>query len=502
MTKIHSNPLERSIPSNTVDVFSKGSPSVDGIGASIDSPVLSKCPFNRLGLYGLDNVAPILIAALVSEEPLLLIGPHGTAKSLLLTRIAEALHLPFRHYNASLLNFDDLVGFPHPGKDGTLDYIKTPASIWGAGAVIFDEISRCRPDIQNKLFPIIHEKRVQGLPLSGLRYRWSAMNPPSTEQDENGYLGSEPLDAALADRFAFVLTMPCWTSLSEQEQLAVIKADTNPVQDRDALYLQKIVSRAATLLPLFRQSMGEEVAVYIRTLQALLAQAGIHLSPRRAGMLFRSTLCVHAAAIALDPSAQASDSAMLAVRNGLPSRAQGIPVQEAKLLAAHREAWRLANVSPQDPLRAILTTIDPIERLRLAIACTDLGKSDFSSVVADAFATLRPGQRDAAAVHLFETGSIGRLNAAIAEDVANRYQSVVTPLQFSEALHATSPRFKTWSEIKNLLSRLNPEDPRAHLQANAIAACFSRKEIATPEDAETVFNCFAETETALRGVAA
>ena len=121
--------------------------------AESPSPTLTS-PFKRLGLHGLEGIAPILVAALATEEPLLLIGPHGTAKSLLLTRVAAALGLDFRHYNASLLNFDDLVGFPLPGKDGRLEYVRTPAAVWGAGAVIFDEISRCRPEIQNKLFPI------------------------------------------------------------------------------------------------------------------------------------------------------------------------------------------------------------------------------------------------------------------------------------------------------------------------------------------------------------
>jgi MoxR-like ATPase len=51
--------------------------------------------------------------------------------------------------------------------------------------------------MQNKLFPIIHEKRVQGLDLEELVYRWSAMNPPGSEEDiESAYVGSEPLDAA------------------------------------------------------------------------------------------------------------------------------------------------------------------------------------------------------------------------------------------------------------------------------------------------------------------
>ncbi len=94
------------------------------------APTNAPGPFKRLGLQGLDGLAPVLVAALTTGEPLLLIGPHGTAKSLLLTRIADVLGLEFRHYNASLLNFDDLVGFPLPGKDGQLEYVKTPAAIW------------------------------------------------------------------------------------------------------------------------------------------------------------------------------------------------------------------------------------------------------------------------------------------------------------------------------------------------------------------------------------
>ena len=251
-------------------------------------------PFKQLGLHGLGPIAPILVAALATEEPLLLIGPHGTAKSLLLTRVATALGLEFRHYNASLLNFDDLVGFPLPGKDGRLEYVKTPAAVWGAGAVIFDEISRCRPEIQNKLFPIIHERKVQGIALETLRYRWAAMNPPSTEEDDNGYLGSEPLDAALADRFAFIVEMPAWAGLTEDEQLAVIKADDSPPSPADAQGLADAIARTRASLPAIRLGFTEGVASYVRTLVALLAQAGIALSPRRAGMIYRSVLAVNA----------------------------------------------------------------------------------------------------------------------------------------------------------------------------------------------------------------
>ena len=456
-------------------------------------------PFKRLGLQGLDGIAPVLLAALATEEPLLLIGPHGTAKSLLLTRVATALDLEFRHYNASLLNFDDLVGFPLPGKDGRLEYIKTPAAVWGAGAVIFDEISRCRPDIQNKLFPIIHERKVQGLSLEGLRYRWAAMNPPSTEDNDNGYLGSEPLDTALADRFAFIVEMPTWAALTEGEQLAIIQAVDSPVSPLDARCLSDALARTRANLPSIELAMAEGVAAYVRTLVALLAQANVALSPRRAGMLYRSVLAVNAAAMALTPSMQASDASLLAVKNALPQRAQGIAVPEVKLLAAHREAWRMANIAPGDPLKAILCTTDPIERLRLAVA-TPLQKGEFSRVVADVLAQLGAGSREAAIVHLFETGAIGRLNAAVAGQAAEVYRDIATPPEFTESIYGASPRFKTWTRIKDLLSRLDPANPRAHLRANALAAAFSRKQLVDPSDAETAFEAFARTETQL-GVA-
>ena len=454
-------------------------------------------PFRRLGLYGLEGIAPVLLAALATEEPLLLIGAHGTAKSLLLTRIAQALGLEFRHYNASLLNFDDLVGFPLPGRDGRLEYVKTPAAIWGAGAVIFDEVSRCRPEIQNKLFPIVHERKVQGMALEGLRYRWAAMNPPSTEDDDNGYLGSEPLDAALADRFAFIVTMPGWAGLTEAEQLAIIRADDTAVTPADGRCLVDALARARASLPPARADLAEGVAGYVRTLVALLAQAGIALSPRRAGMLFRSVLAVNAVALALDPACPASDAALMAVRNGLPQRAQGIPVPEVKLLAAHRDAWRFANIQPGNPLRAILCAADPVERLRLAVGAPSLGKGELSRVVADVLAQLPPGAREAAIVHLFETGAVGRLNAAVAGQAAELYRDVATPPNFAETIHATQPRFQAWAKVKDLLSRLDPAEPRAHLHANALAAAFARKELATPADAEAAFRAYADAEARL-----
>ena len=160
-----------------------------------------KSRLDALGVYGFGEVEPIILASLVTEDPLLLIGPSGTGKTFLLNSLSEALGLEHRHYNASLISFDDLVGFPYPDtENGGVKFLETPATVWGAQSVLIDEISRCKPEHQNRLFSLIHERRLQGIQLKNLRYRWAAMNPCNIDQSGfEDYSGSEPLDPALAD---------------------------------------------------------------------------------------------------------------------------------------------------------------------------------------------------------------------------------------------------------------------------------------------------------------
>jgi MoxR-like ATPase len=90
----------------------------------------------RLGIVGWSALEPLVLAALATEAPVLLVGAHGTAKSLLVERLAGALGLVFRHYNASLVSYDDLVGIPLPADTGSgLRFVGTEGAIWGAGFV-------------------------------------------------------------------------------------------------------------------------------------------------------------------------------------------------------------------------------------------------------------------------------------------------------------------------------------------------------------------------------
>ena len=463
------------------------------------APVL----LDGLGVVGLGGLEPVIVGALISGDPLLLIGAHGTGKSYLLARIADALELEWRHYNASLLNFDDLVGYPLPGVDGTLRYIQTPASVWGAEAVFIDEISRCRPDLQNKLFPIIHERKVQGLALDRLRYRWSAMNPPAgDDEDEHGYLGSEPLDPALADRFAFIVEMPGWASLSEAQQEALVLGSGAPVCRIAAGKLRAAIARGREFLPILRAEHAASLAGYIRLVIGFLDQSGISFSPRRAAVLLPNILAVHAARLVHDGRADPAGSAYLALAHAFPQAATGQKVDRVKVLAAHREAWKVAGFVAGAPLRLLHGERDPARRALLAVSLDGLSRQECSTVVADALATLPAGGRHALAAALFESDGAGKLVAAVAEQTAQLYALAATPQAVHESVASGSTRFHTWRALKALLAREPARSTETLLLTNLLLGLFGAAELETEADLRQAVASWRDVRAKVKEVAA
>ena len=328
-----------------------------------------------LGLEGWDHLETVLFAAVVSETPLLLVGPHGCAKSFFLEKLALALGLEYRFYNTSLINYDDLVGIPVPSADRSrLEYISIPSSIWNAEVVFMDEINRTRPDLQNKIFPIIHERRVQGVPLEKLRFRWAAMNPPANDSvsDEVCYLGADPLDTALADRFGFIVSVPTWQGLSNDERRAVL-ADQFSGDHPFPVALDQMIEQAKSRFDAFRQARQYEIEDYLILLSEELAKIGVALSTRRMTMLYANILAVHAASetlVALKGGKSAADwgeSAWTAVQHSLPQQAEGSTPDRTKLRTAHLQAWKLMQASADTAERVLLAIADPVERALEAV---------------------------------------------------------------------------------------------------------------------------------------
>ena len=154
----------------------------------------------ELNIYGFESISDLLAAALFSGEPACMVGEKGTAKTFLSSQLAGALDVSFIAYNASTINFEDIVGYPIPnkGEDGTwekMDFIPTKTSIWGRQFILIDELNRARIDRQNDLLQLIRNSAVQGMPVDSLTWVWAAVNPLS-------YEGTSAMDEAMADRFS------------------------------------------------------------------------------------------------------------------------------------------------------------------------------------------------------------------------------------------------------------------------------------------------------------
>ena len=431
-----------------------------------------------LGLLGWERLEPVLLAALTTRDPLLLIGRHGTAKSFLLERLAQALGLVYRFYNASLINYDDLVGIPLPDETQTsLRYITTPTAIWDAEVVFVDELNRTRPDLQNKLFPIIHERRVQGVELEKLRYRWAAMNPATNgdHDNEEQYLGAEPLDPALADRFGFLIEVPDWSDLSESERTEVL-LDQFRGPHEFPVQVSALVERSVAIFRELCARPPAQLCGYFLALESQLRAAGTRFSSRRMTTLVRTALGIHASRIALaiesgekSPRPEWQESLFLALAHGHPGLASG-PVDRGALLAMHRQAWNIAGLNEDDPWKELLKIADPVERAAVASKTGfPLTEADLSSVILEAVAS-RPteAQRSAIALVLYlSLRSSRRIAATAAETLATQLSRVLRPFATTHKVYGKE--LQNCREVASLCSGLN-DTPRDKYTRNLLNA--------------------------------
>lgn len=437
-----------------------------------------------LGIRGWNHLDPVLLAALATESPLLLIGPHGTAKSLLVERVANTLDLSLRHYNASLINYDDLVGIPLPDDSGeNLRFISTPGAIWDAEFVFFDEISRCRPDLQNKLFPIVHERRIAGIKLEKLHHRWAAMNPPAPDDIDGGssgmeyYLGSEPLDPALTDRFPFVVPVPNWRQLTKENRRRLVShQDLLPEDDlmQTDYPLIEHVQATCERIPALEAELGEWLVDYIVCVVDLLEQAHLPQSPRRAHMLARSVVAVHAARQVIEgESADLEHSCEIALTFGLPQNATEVPPSRATIVAAHKQAWEISRLMEGDAWRRVLEEVDAIRRVVLADQL-DLNDDDLSRLVTQALgAETDDARRVGVATAMFLAFRHRRNLAPSAwEPLAQLASRVLEPRSLSASVRPGTTT-DTWQDISDWLTTLDLQRSMLNrLERNFVLAGF------------------------------
>lgn len=414
----------------------------------------------RLGILGWNELDPLLLAALHLEAPVLLVGEHGTGKTLLVERLAAALNGPWRHYNASLLNYDDLVGIPVPADDGDLRFVGTKGAVWDAEFVFFDEINRCRPDLQNKLFPLVHERRLAGVALPQLRYRWAAMNPAG-DAENTGYYGTEELDAALVDRFWFVIRTPDWGNLTRDERQRLVRGHA---PDRLETAIADLLVRTAAETALITDAHGDNLGAYVVSLLDLLRK-DVPLSPRRGRILYQTILATSGAVKALERDLALETVTELVLLNGLPQWALSTRVDAAKIIAAHTQVWDATMKKLDRKLRRLFEEHDPLRRYMLGIEL-DVDQDTLGKLAIAAVA----GQ----------TSDAERIGVAALLTHGHRHRPL-TPAAWSVVAAKAVPVFSP-GEYKDLVAPgKNLENLR--IAANAIAAGKTSGTLTTLEEA-------------------
>ncbi len=410
---------------------------------------LSKPYLSHLGVYGFEKSEILILAALVTEDPLLLIGASGTGKTYLLNSISEALGLEHRHYNASLVSFDDLVGFPFPDSESsTVKFLETPATIWGAQSVLVDEISRCRPEHQNRLFSLIHERRVQGIPLSRLRFRWAAMNPCSADQGGD-YAGSEPLDRALADRFGLIVTVGDWQDLSKANKRKVADPSGEGALSNDQGRLSRALVEWQQQYQALLDDFPGEIVDYACAAATALADAKIRLSPRRVRMMTRSLLA------ATVVSGCDLDAALfrLVLESSIPHLAWGEELRKDAINAAHQFAWDSV-IATGDRKWIHEFHLETSLAGKVKMLLNDCPSADAgSSAIAQMIASDRPERVAAFAMALYPAAAKGLIPSIGAEGVADLGRIAQPVLAVNAKL--------TWSERLTGPSSSHPEIARS-----------------------------------------
>jgi len=294
----------------------------------------------KIGIYGWKaDDENLLLASLLTGDPLLLIGTHGTAKTGLACKVAEALGWKFIAYDASKCLFEDVLGYPNVKKlqEGVVEYIGSPVTIFDKEFVLIDELNRALPEMQSKWLEVVRSRKIMGFPTK-VKWVWAAMNPA-------GYSGTQSLDEALAGRFALFAYPPEALAMSEEDRIKVarhINGDdalaldawgqgareaTVPLEEirKVGAEVRRLITAAAGHFTALRNDMtaiGEFLAKFSDLLNRE-TKGAVQLDGRRLGFIYRNILAVRAveiakATLAGEEARPFKESARYAVLSGIP----------------------------------------------------------------------------------------------------------------------------------------------------------------------------------------
>ena len=226
-----------------------------------------KMILEKIGIYGWKvEDENLVMASLLTGDPLLIIGNHGCAKTHIAHKVAQALGRRFLVYDASKAMFEDVLGYPNLEKlnQGIVEYVASKVTIWDKDFVLIDELNRALPELQSKWLEIIRSRKIMGFDTQ-VKWVWAAMNPLS-------YSATQALDEALIGRFAMFLYPPDVLQMDEKDRIRV----TTLINGDDAPSLAEWIPGGNGKT--FKKDAVEEVG---RKTHAVLTRAARHFERLR-----------------------------------------------------------------------------------------------------------------------------------------------------------------------------------------------------------------------------
>jgi len=206
-------------------------------------------------VYGLENEARIILAALIVGGHVLIEGVPGVAKTTLAKAVASALDLSFKRiqFTPDLLPSDIIGTLIFDQRSGEFRLRKGPIF---ANIVLADEINRASPRTQSALLEAMQEKQVT---IEDTTYRLEEPFFVIATQNPIEMEGTFPLPEAQLDRFLVKVFIP----LPSRETM---KRILYGLQDIEAWPVQRVAGRDDILgarKAIWAVKLREEVAEYI-----------------------------------------------------------------------------------------------------------------------------------------------------------------------------------------------------------------------------------------------
>jgi MoxR-like ATPase len=243
-------------------------------------------------VYGWDEIECPLLACLAMGYPVILVARHGTAKSLVMRVLSQAMGFRCGIYIAPVEDLTSLAGLPNPKEmaEGRFALVPHGRSLQGVEAMGIDELPRAPAGVQNMLLEVVLERTILGQPLD-VKTIVATMNPET-------YAASNSLDVALADRFVVTLPVPDCQDLDAEERYLMLDLACHNGVSPEAVAGQRLAD-----LPIFleaiRAKYEELQGSVLDTVTAYAAQflsvvhgklPGTYISPRREVIFVRCLL--------------------------------------------------------------------------------------------------------------------------------------------------------------------------------------------------------------------